>query len=131
MPTVIQGFEVRTKPKDTSLESFPVFIKVTGGTTRTVTFPTEFNAISISALIENQYAANACRFILNSAARNAASTINLNPSTFRSFDNMNIVSIFVDATALPGTSTVDIFAQVAPLPMTDSQKDPGQKERSL
>ena len=70
MPTVIQGFEVRTKPKDTSLESFPVFIKV-------------------------------------------------------------IVSIFVDATALGGAETVDIFAQVAPLPMTDDQKDPGQKEGSL
>jgi hypothetical protein len=53
MPTVIQGFEVFTKPKDTSLESFPVFVQVTGGTQRVVTFPTEFNAIAISLLIEN------------------------------------------------------------------------------
>ena len=65
MPTVIQGFEVYTKPKDTTLESFPVFVQVTGGTQRVVTFPTEFNAIAISLLIENQSAANAARFVLN------------------------------------------------------------------
>ena len=77
MPTVIQGFEVYTKPKDTTLESFPVFVQVVGGTQRVVTFPTEFNAIAISLLIEN------------------------------------------------------LFCQVAPLPKTDRQRDPGQKAGSL
>ena len=136
MPTVIQGFEVFTKPKDTSLESFPTFIQVTGGTQRVVVFPTEFNAIAISLLIENQSAANAARFVLN---RNHPivvptvpnGTINLNPSQFRTFDSMNIVSVYIDATALLATETVDLFCQVAPLPKTDRQRDPGQKVGAL
>ena len=136
MPTVIQGFEVYTKPKDTSLESFPVFVQVTGGTQRVVTFPTEFNAIAISLLIENQSAANAARFVLNrnhpiTTPSTAGGTINLNPSQFRTFDSMNIVSVYIDATALLGTETVDLFCQVAPLPKTDRQRDPGQKVGSL
>jgi len=54
MATVIQGFEVLTKPASTEIESFPIFITVLAGATiRTVTFPTEFNAIAISIQIEN------------------------------------------------------------------------------
>ena len=62
MPTVIQGFEVLTKPADTQIESFPILITVPAaapGNLRVVTFPTEFNAIAISLQIENQDAANA------------------------------------------------------------------------
>ena len=32
MPTKIQGFEVLTKPKDTSIESFPIFITIPANT---------------------------------------------------------------------------------------------------
>lgn len=119
MPSVIQGFEVLTKPKDTEAESFPVFIQVPAGTTRTITFPTEFNAIAISCLIENQDGANAASFMLNSST---ATPINLAASTFRSFDNMNIVSITVTAGA---AGVVDVFAQVTPNPMFQAQKSPG------
>jgi hypothetical protein len=119
LPSVIQGFEVLTKPKDTEAESFPVFIQVPAGTTRTITFPTEFNAIAISCLIENQDGANAASFMLNSST---ATPINLAASTFRSFDNMNIVSITVTAGA---AGVVDVFAQVTPNPMFQAQKSPG------
>ena len=33
MPQVIQGYEVRTLPKNTNQESYPVFIQVPAGTT--------------------------------------------------------------------------------------------------
>jgi len=106
MPTVIQGFEVRTKPKDTSLESFPVFIKVTGGTTRTVTFPTEFNAVAISVQIENQDGANAASYQVNNNSMNA---INLPASNFRSINDQNVISVTVTAGA---AGVCDISAQV-------------------
>ena len=35
MATIIQGFEVLTKPKDTSIESFPIFITVAAGAGQT------------------------------------------------------------------------------------------------
>jgi len=136
LPTVIQGFEVYTKPRSTDLESFPVFVQVPAGTQRVVTFPTEFNAVAISLLIENQSAANSCRFILNrnhpiTTPSTTAGTVNLNPGQFRTFDTMNIVSVYVDATALIAAETVDLFAQVAPLPKSDRQRDPGQTEGNL
>ena len=65
MPTKIQGFEVLTKPKDTSIESFPIFITVPANTTRVVTFPTEFNAVAIALQIENQDGANAASYIVS------------------------------------------------------------------
>ena len=131
MPSVIQGFEVLTKPKDTDAESFPVFIQIPAGTTRTIVFPTEFNAIAISCLIENQDAANSATFMLNSST---ATPINLASSSFRSFDNMNIVSVTVTAGA---AGVCDIFAQVTPNPISYSQsaaeppKSPGAPEGSL
>ena len=131
MPSVIQGFEVLTKPKDTNAESFPVFIQVPPGTTRTITFPTEFNAIAISVLIENQDAANAASFMLNSSTN---TPINLAASSFGSFDNMNIVSVTVTAGA---AGVCDIFAQVTPNPISFSQaaadppKSPGAPEGRL
>lgn len=125
MPSVIQGFEVLTKPKDTSAESFPVFIQVPAGTTRTITFPTEFNAIAISCLIENQDAANAASFMINSSTN---TPINLAASSFRSFDSMNIVSVRVTAGA---AGVVDVFAQVTPNPIFQAQKSPGSAEGVL
>lgn len=125
MPSVIQGFEVLTKPKDTQAESFPVFIQVPAGTTRTVTFPTEFNAIAISCLIENQDSANAASFRINNSTHPA---INLSASSFRSFDSMNIVSITVTAGA---AGVVDIFAQVTPNPIYQAQKSAGSLEGVL
>ena len=125
MPSVIQGFEVLTKPKDTSAESFPVFIQVAAGTTRTIVFPTEFNAIAISCLIENQDAANAASFMLNSSTN---TPINLAASSFRSFDNMNIVSVTVTAGA---AGVCDVFAQVTPNPIYQAQKSPGSPEGVL
>jgi hypothetical protein len=91
MPTVIQGFEVLTKPADTQIESFPILITVPAaapGNLRIVTFPTEFNAIAISLQIENQDAANAASYRLNSSTD---TLVNLPASNFRSFSNMNIV----------------------------------------
>ena len=125
MPSVIQGFEVLTKPKDTSAESFPVFIQVPAGTTRTINFPTEFNAIAISVLIENQDAANAASFMLNSSTN---TPINLAASSFRSFDSMNIVSVTVTAGA---AGVCDIFAQVTPNPVFQAQKSPGSPAGKL
>ena len=125
MPSVIQGFEVLTKPKDTSAESFPVFIQVPAGTTRTINFPTEFNAIAISVLIENQDAANAASFMLNSSTN---TPINLAASSFRSFDSMNIVSVTVTAGA---AGVADIFAQVTPNPVFQAQKSPGSPAGKL
>ena len=125
MPSVIQGFEVLTKPKDTSAESFPVFIQVPPATTRTINFPTEFNAIAISCLIENQDGANAASFMLNSSTN---TPINLAASSFRSFDSMNIVSVTVTAGA---AGVCDIFAQVTPNPVFQAQKSPGSPAGKL
>ena len=79
MPTKIQGFEVLTKPKDTSIESFPIFITIPQATTRTVTFPTEFNAIAISLQIENQDGTNAASYRINSSTN---PMINLPTNTY-------------------------------------------------
>ena len=110
MPTKIQGFEVLTKPKDTSIESFPIFITIPQATTRTVTFPTEFNAIAISLQIENQDGANAASYRINSSTN---PMINLPASNFRSFSDMNIVSV----TVTTGAAGVCIISgQMAALP---------------
>jgi len=110
MPTNIQGFEVLTRPKDTSIESFPIFITIPQGTSRIVTFPTEFNAVAISLQIENQDGGNSCSYRINSST-NPMTTI---PSTnFRSFTDMNIVSVEVTAGA---TGPTVILGQMAALP---------------
>lgn len=110
MPTKIQGFEVLTKPKDTSIESFPIFITIPQATTRIVTFPTEFNAVAISLQIENQDAANAASYRINSSTN---PMINLPASNFRSFSDMNIVSV----TVTTGAAGVCIISgQMAALP---------------
>ena len=106
----IQGFEVLTKPKDTSIESFPIFITIPQATTRTVTFPTEFNAIAIALQIENQDGANAASYRINSSTN---PMINLPASNFRSFSDMNIVSV----TVTTGAAGVCIISgQMAALP---------------
>ncbi|AXH78860.1 MAG: hypothetical protein [Circular genetic element sp.] len=110
MPTKIQGFEVLTKPKDTSIESFPIFITIPANTTRIVTFPTEFNAIAIALQIENQDGANAASYRINSSTN---PMINLPASNFRSFSDMNIVSV----TVTTGAAGVCIISgQMAALP---------------
>ncbi len=110
MPTKIQGFEVLTKPKDTSIESFPIFITIPANTTRIVTFPTEFNAVAIALQIENQDAANAASYRINSSTN---PMINLPASNFRSFSDMNIVSV----TVTTGAAGVCIISgQMAALP---------------
>ncbi|MBT6438532.1 MAG: hypothetical protein HOK72_02430 [Flavobacteriales bacterium] len=110
MPTKIQGFEVLTKPKDTSIESFPIFITIPANTTRIVTFPTEFNAVAIALQIENQDAANAASYRINSSTN---PMINLPASNFRSFADMNIVSV----TVTTGAAGVCIISgQMAALP---------------
>jgi len=110
MPTKIQGFEVLTKPKDTSIESFPIFITIPAATTRVVTFPTEFNAVAISLQIENQDGANAASYRINSSTN---PMINLPASNFRSFSDMNIVSV----TVTTGAAGVCIISgQMAALP---------------
>jgi len=110
MPTKIQGFEVLTKPKDTSIESFPIFITIPANTTRIVTFPTEFNAVAIALQIENQDAANAASYRINSSTN---TMINLPASNFRSFADMNIVSV----TVTTGAAGVCIISgQMAALP---------------
>ena len=110
MPTKIQGFEVLTKPKDTSIESFPIFITIPQATTRIVTFPTEFNAVAIALQIENQDAANAASYRINSSTN---PMINLPASNFRSFSDMNIVSV----TVTTGAAGVCILSgQMAALP---------------
>jgi len=110
MPTKIQGFEVLTKPKDTSIESFPIFITIPANTTRVVTFPTEFNAVAISLQIENQDAANAASYRINSSTN---PMINLPASNFRSFSDMNIVSVTV-TTGAAGVCVIS--GQMAALP---------------
>ena len=110
MPTKIQGFEVLTKPKDTSIESFPIFITIPANTTRIVTFPTEFNAVAISLQIENQDSANAASYRINSSTN---PMINLPASNFRSFADMNIVSVTV-TTGAAGVCIVS--GQMAALP---------------
>ena len=113
MPTVIQGFEVLTKPADTQIESFPILITVPAaapGNLRVVTFPTEFNAIAISLQIENQDAANAASYRLNSSTD---TLVNLPASNFRSFSNMNIVSVTIQ----PGAAGPTIISgQMAAMP---------------
>lgn len=110
MPTNIQGFEVLTKPNSTEIESFPIFITIPQGTTRIITFPTEFNAIAISIQIENQDGANAASYRLNSST---IPLINLPASNFRSFSNMNIVSVEV-TTGAAGVCVIS--GQMAALP---------------
>ena len=110
MPTKIQGFEVLTKPKDTSIESFPIFITIPANTTRIVTFPTEFNAVAISLQIENQDGANAASYRINSSTN---PMINLPASNFRSFSDMNIVSVTV-TTGAAGVCVIS--GQMAALP---------------
>jgi len=110
MPTKIQGFEVLTKPKDTSIESFPIFITIPANTTRIVTFPTEFNAVAIALQIENQDGTNAATYRINSSTN---PMINLPASNFRSFSDMNIVSV----TVTTGAAGVCILSgQMAALP---------------
>jgi len=67
MPTVIQGFEISNKPASTEVESFPIFVTIPAATTRTITFPIEFNAVAISLQIENMDSANAASYRLNSS----------------------------------------------------------------
>ena len=110
MPTKIQGFEVLTKPKDTSIESFPIFITVPANTTRVVTFPTEFNSVAIALQIENQDGANAASYRINSSTN---PMINLPASNFRSFSDMNIVSVTV-TTGAAGVCVIS--GQMAALP---------------
>lgn len=110
MPTNIQGFEVLTRPKDTSIESFPIFITIPQGTTRIVTFPTEFNAIAIGLQIENFDGTNAASYRINSST-NAFS--NLPASNFRGFSDMNIVSVEV-TTGAAGACLIS--GQMAALP---------------
>jgi hypothetical protein len=106
MPQVIQGYEVRTLPKNTQQESYPVFVQVPAGTTRTVVFPAEFNAVAISIQIENQDGANAASYQVNNNSMNA---INLPASSFRSINDQNIVSVTVTSGA---AGVCDISAQV-------------------
>ena len=113
MPTVIQGFQILTKPADTQNESFPILITVPAaapGNLRIITFPTEFNAIAISLQIENQDATNAASYRLNSSI---GTMVNLPSSNFRSFSNMNIVSVTVQ----PGAAGPTIISgQMAAMP---------------
>jgi len=113
MATVIQGFEILTKPASTEIESFPIFIVVPAsvpGVLRTVTFPTEFNAVAISLQIENQDGTNAASYRLNSSI---GPMINLPASNFRSFSNMNIISCTIDSGAAGPTI---ITGQMAAMP---------------
>ena len=110
MPTTIQGFEVLTKPKDTSVESFPIFITIPANTTRTVSFPTEFLAIAISIMIDNLDGTNAASYRINSSSD---PMINLAASNFRSFSDMNIVSVTVTTGA---AGPVIVSGQMAALP---------------
>ena len=114
MPTTIQGFEILTKPKDTSVESFPIFITIPAATTRTVTFPTEFNAMAISIQIENMDSANAASYRLNSST---GTMINLPASSFRSFSDMNIVSVTV-TTGAAGVCVIS--GQMAAMPKAET-----------
>jgi len=113
MPTVIQGFEILTKPSSTEIESFPILISIPAaapGNLRVITFPTEFNAIAISLQIENQDSANAASYRLNSSV---GPMVNLPASNFRSFSNMNIVSVTIQ----PGAAGVTIVSgQMAAMP---------------
>ena len=110
MPTNIQGFEVLTKPASTEIESFPIFITIPANTLRVVTFPTEFNSVAISLQIENQDGANAASYRINSSTN---PMINLPASNFRSFSDMNIVSV----TVTTGAAGVCIISgQMAALP---------------
>ena len=113
MPTVIQGFEILTKPSSTEIESFPILISIPAaapGNLRVITFPTEFNAIAISLQIENQDSANAASYRLNSSV---GPLVNLPASNFRSFSNMNIVSVTIQ----PGAAgPVIISGQMAAMP---------------
>jgi hypothetical protein len=111
MPTTIQGFEVITQPKNTTIESFPVFIQLGPGVTRTVTFPTEFNAIAIGLMVDNLDGAAACSFRINNST---APMIPISASNFRSFDGMNIVSITVTTAAVTGSAIIS--GQMAALP---------------
>ena len=115
MPTVIQGFQILTKPADTQNESFPILITVPAaapGNLRIITFPTEFNAIAISLQIENQDGANVANYRLNSSTD---PLINLPSSTFRSFSNMNIVSVTIQ----PGAAGPTIISgQMVAMPKT-------------
>ena len=110
MPTNIQGFEVLTKPASTELESFPIFITIPQGTTRQVNFPTEYNAIAIGLQIENQDGGNFCTYRINSSTN---TPIQIAASNFRSFSQMNIVSVTIVAGA---TGPVIISGQMAALP---------------
>ena len=113
MPTVIQGFEILTKPASTEIESFPILISIPAaapGVIRIITFPTEFNAVATSIQIENQDATNAASYRLNSSI---GPMINLPSSNFRSFSQMNIISVTIQ----PGAAgPVIISGQMAAMP---------------
>lgn len=111
MPTAIQGFEVITRPKDTSIESFPIFIPIGPGQTRIITFPTEFNAIAIGLMIDNLDGLAAASYRINNST---APMINLSASSFRTFSDMNIVSVTITTAAVSGN--VIVSGQMAALP---------------
>ncbi len=107
---VIQGHEVRTEPLNPRIITSPVFVVVTAGTARTVDFVNEFGGPAVSCLIDNLDGAQAIRYNINGQS---ITPINLSASSFRSFDNMSIVSVFVDTTLGPSTVDAVIYAQIA------------------
>jgi hypothetical protein len=116
--SVIQGFEVLTKPASTEVESFPIFITVPAsapGVLRVVTFPTEFNAMAISIMIENQDGANSASYRINSSI---GPMVNLPASNFRSLNNINIVSVTIDSGAAGPTIITGQMAALPPSRMT-------------
>tara|TARA_Y100000310_G_scaffold25369_1_gene24294 strand:- start:1763 stop:2128 length:366 start_codon:yes stop_codon:yes gene_type:complete len=115
MPSIIQGFVITTKPKDTTLESFPTVDTIAAGATTTIVYPNSYKGVAVSAAIINQDAVNACTISLNgstSFALSAGAQFNVN--------DQNIVSIKVTAGAAGST---DIVSQVAPnLLTTEAQR---------
>mgnify|MGYP006402854841 FL=1 len=107
---MIQGFVVTTKPKDVTLESFPVVDHIATGATNTIVYPNSYKGVAISAAIINQDGTNACTISLNGS-------INFSLSAGGSFNvnDQNIVSIKVTAGAAGG---VDVVSQVAPTLLT-------------
>ena len=75
----ILGFQIKKSAKDLSTQAYSIPITVPAGTTRIISFPTEFNGICSSVAIQNTDAAANATAIINNDRINAFLVANGSP----------------------------------------------------
>ena len=107
---VLNGREFRTEPNSTRIITTPVGITLQANTRQVVDFANRFGGPATSLIIDNTDSAQAVTYNVNGQF---LTPLNLSASSFRTFDNMIISRVEIDATGGPSTQPVQITAQVA------------------